>query len=65
LRGRRSASAESLLLLGVAATTLGALAVGAMAVGALAIGRLAVGGARFKRLEIDELVVRKLGKPGP
>ncbi len=38
----------------------GAAALGFMAIGALAIGRLVVGEARFKRLEIDELVVRKL-----
>ena len=29
-------------------------------VGALAIGKLFVGHARFKKLEIDELVVKKL-----
>ena len=38
----------------------GALAVGAVAVGALAIGRLAVRNARFGRLEVDDLVVRRL-----
>lgn len=43
-----------------ALVAIGAGAIGAMAIGALAIGRLYVGTARFKRLEIDELVVRKL-----
>jgi hypothetical protein len=38
----------------------GALAVGAVAIGAVAIGRLSVGKARFRRLEIDELVVGRV-----
>lgn len=42
------------------ALALGALAIGAVAVGALAIGSLAIGRARFKRLLIDDLVVRRL-----
>jgi hypothetical protein len=47
------------------AHALGALAVGAMALGALAIGsvcigRFVVGRARFRKLQIDELVVGKL-----
>jgi hypothetical protein len=45
---------------GGGATALGAVAIGALAVGALAIGRLVVGSGRFKRLEIDELVVGRL-----
>ena len=42
------------------AVVVGAVAVGALAIGAVAIGRLAVGQARFRRLEIDELVVGRL-----
>ena len=48
----------------VGASALGALALGALAIGALAIGRLAIGRvsvkrARFGRLEVDDLVVRR------
>ena len=42
------------------AAAIGAAALGAVAVGALAVGRLAVGQARIRRVEIDELVVRRL-----
>jgi hypothetical protein len=42
------------------ALALGALALGAVALGAVAIGRLAVGKARFRSVEIDELVVKRL-----
>ncbi len=38
----------------------GAVAVGAVAIGALAIGQLAVSRARFRRLEVDELVIGKV-----
>jgi hypothetical protein len=44
----------------VGAFAVGALAIGALAIGALAISKLTVRHARFGRLEIDELVVRKL-----
>lgn len=44
----------------VGAMALGAFAVGALAIGALAIGRLAVAHARFDRLEIGDLAVRRL-----
>jgi hypothetical protein len=44
----------------VGALAMGALALGAIAIGALAIGRLSVGTARFKRLEVGDLVVRRL-----
>jgi hypothetical protein len=47
----------------VGAIAFGAIAVGAVAIGALAIGRLNVRHARFGRLEVDELVVRKLRLP--
>jgi predicted nucleic acid-binding protein len=42
------------------ALALGALTIGALAVGALAIGKLGIRHARLGRVEIDELVVRKL-----
>jgi hypothetical protein len=49
----------------VGGIAIGSLALGAIAVGAFAIGRLSVGGlsvrrARFRRVEIDDLVVRRL-----
>lgn len=53
-------SPQALTAAALAATALGAMAIGALAIGALAIGRLAVGSARFRRLEIDDLVVRRL-----
>jgi hypothetical protein len=42
----------------------GALAIGAVAIGAFAIGRLSVRRATFGTLEIDELVVRSIRRPG-
>jgi hypothetical protein len=68
-RGRSSAGlatgavAAGALSTGAAAlggVAVGALAVGAIAIGALAIGRLSVGRARFRRLEIDELIVHRV-----
>jgi hypothetical protein len=44
----------------VGAVAVGALAIGALAIGSLAIGRLVIGRARFRRLEIDELVIRRV-----
>jgi hypothetical protein len=44
----------------VGALALGALAVGAVAIGALAIGKLVVRNARFDKLEVGELTVKKL-----
>jgi hypothetical protein len=44
----------------IGALAVGALAIGAVALGAVALGRLAIGGARIKRMEIDELVVKKV-----
>ena len=41
------------------ALALGAIAIGAMAIGALGIGRLRVRDARFGRLAVDELTVRR------
>jgi len=42
------------------ALALGALAVGALAMGALAIGRLEIRQTRLRKVEIDDLIVRKL-----
>lgn len=53
IRGRPGAGA-------LGALAVGAVAVGAFAIGALAIGTLVVGRARFRRVEIDQLVVRRL-----
>jgi hypothetical protein len=44
----------------LALTALGAAAMGAAVIGALTIGRLVVGTARFRKVEIGELVVHKL-----
>jgi len=44
----------------VGALAMGALALGAVAIGALAIGRLNVRHARFGRLVVDDLTVRRL-----
>jgi hypothetical protein len=44
----------------IGALAVGAVAIGAFAIGALAIGRLVVGRARIRRIEIDDLVVRRL-----
>jgi hypothetical protein len=58
--GSRLSPAGALGVIALGSTVVGAVAVGALAIGALAIGRLAVGHARFRRLEIDELVVGRL-----
>jgi hypothetical protein len=52
----RAAVAANLL----GALAVGAFAVGALAIGSLAVGRLAVGKAVFKKVEIDDLTVRRL-----
>ena len=43
----------------VGALAMAVLAIGAVAIGALAIGRLSIGHARFGKVEIDDLVVRR------
>jgi hypothetical protein len=53
-------SAISLVGHALGAAAIGAAALGAVAIGALAVGRLVVGQARIRRVEIDELVVRRL-----
>ena len=61
LRGSiiHATGATATVAVALGAFALGAVAVGALAIGSLAIGRLGVGRARFKRLEIDELVIRR------
>ena len=49
-----------LLAFALGATAVGALAVGALAIGRVAIDRVAIRRARFVKLEVDELTVRKL-----
>ena len=49
----------------VSATAVGAVAAAVLALGAIAVGRLVIGAlsvsrARFKRVEIDDLVVKRL-----
>jgi hypothetical protein len=56
-----SATGSSLLgALAMGALAIGAVAIGALAIGRLGIGRLSVRHARFGKLEVDELVVRRL-----
>jgi hypothetical protein len=61
----RSGSSITLPKIALIATAIGAVAVGAFAIGALAIGRLAIRllaieNGRFKSLEIDDLIVKRL-----
>ncbi len=58
--GAKVSAAGALGLIALGSAAAGALAVGALAIGALAIGRLMVGNARFRRLEVDELVIGKV-----
>jgi hypothetical protein len=44
----------------VGALALGATALGALMIGRLVIGALAVSKAKFKRVEIDDLIVKRL-----
>ena len=44
----------------IGALAIGAIAFGALAIGALAIGSLAIGRTRIRRIEVDDLVVRRL-----
>jgi hypothetical protein len=53
------------MAIALGAFALGAFAIGALAVGYLAINKLAVKDGRFKRLEIDELVVRRVRRARP
>lgn len=57
--GTRSVRSMAVGALALGALTFGALAIGALAIGRLAVGRLVMGRGRIRRLEIDELVVRR------
>jgi hypothetical protein len=57
---RQPESKNDLSAMRLGALAIGAFAVGALALGAVAIGRLAIGRARIKRMENDELVVKKI-----
>lgn len=65
-RDNRALLSTEVLTAVVMAVSVGALAVGALAIGYLAIGGLSVRNGKFKRLEIDELVVKRIrrAKPG-
>lgn len=64
LRRRSTPSASRAFgALAIAALAFGALAIGAVAIGSVAIGRLKTGRAQFKRMDIDELRVRRLILP--
>jgi hypothetical protein len=55
-----SAGLASVGALAIGATAIGALSVGALAIGALAVGRFRLRDGHVTRLEIDELIVRRL-----
>ena len=57
LRRSEARGALARIATALAVTSLGALSIGAVAVGALAIRTLVVKRARFRRLEIEELVI--------
>jgi hypothetical protein len=62
-RGDRTREAWKKIAVGAlacGATAVGALAIGALAIGRLRIGRVSVGSGTFARLEVDELIVRRL-----
>jgi hypothetical protein len=58
--GKASVGRASAGALAIGASAIGALSVGALAVGVLAVGRFRLRDGRVKRLEIDELIVRRL-----
>ena len=53
-------SLTAMLAGSVAAIAAGAVAIGAIAIGALAIGRLVVKRAKFDKMEIGELTIRRI-----
>jgi uncharacterized membrane protein YhfC len=56
----RAAPIANLLAFALGAAAIGAIAIGALAIGRLAIDRVAIKRARFGKLEVDELTVRRL-----
>ncbi|MGA8692283.1 MAG: hypothetical protein WB689_00285 [Xanthobacteraceae bacterium] len=59
-RETRLAPIASALAFALGAAAIGAIAIGALAIGRLAIDRVVVKRARFGKLEVEELTVRKL-----
>ena len=58
--GREAIGARAVGTQALGALAIGAIAIGALAVGALAIGWLSIGRARVRRVEIGDLIVRRL-----
>jgi hypothetical protein len=58
--GRSDPAAMRILALAAGAVAAGAVAIGVLAIARLAVGRLVVRDARFGKVAIDELTVRRL-----
>jgi hypothetical protein len=58
--GAHATGASAVGAQAIGTLVIGAIAIGALAIGALAIGRLVIGQTRIRRVEIDDLVVRRL-----
>jgi len=56
----KSHSSAALVAMAVGAVAVGAFAIGALAIGRLVVRRITVDSAKFKSLEIEELVVTRL-----
>ncbi|MET0499035.1 MAG: hypothetical protein ABW106_12300 [Steroidobacteraceae bacterium] len=58
--GGEAIGAQAIGTKAIGTLAIGAIAIGALAVGALTIGWLSIGRARIRRVEIGDLVVRRL-----
>jgi hypothetical protein len=58
--GGEAIGAQAIGTKAIGTLAIGAIAIGALAIGALAIGYLSIGRARLRRVEIGDLVVRRL-----
>jgi len=58
--GAQAIGAQAIGTSAIGTLAVGAIAIGALAIGALAIGWLSIGRARIRRVEIGDLVVRRL-----
>jgi len=58
--GGEAIGAQAIGTKAIGTLAVGAIAIGALAIGALAIGWLSIGRARVRRVEIGDLVVRRL-----
>lgn len=58
--GGEAIGAQAIGTQAIGTLAVGAIAIGALAIGALAIGWLSIGRARVQRVEIGDLVVRRL-----